>query len=165
MSGSFSTSWTIAQQAPLSLGFSRQGYWSGLPVPSPGVLPDPGIEPCVSCLGRQILYHWVTWGALVLIFYSSCSYCQFHSSSISSLKSWHHLTDILLLSFSSWVMSDSLWLHGWWQVRLLCPSLSSKICSNSCPLSQWCNPTISSSAAFFSFCLQSFTASGSFPLS
>ena len=37
--------WTVACQAPLSMGFSRQEYWSGLPLPSPGDLPDPGIEP------------------------------------------------------------------------------------------------------------------------
>ena len=40
----FVTPWTIAYQAPLSTGFSRQGYWSGLPFPSPGDLPNPGIE-------------------------------------------------------------------------------------------------------------------------
>ena len=39
------TPWTIARQAPLSMEFSRQEYWSGLPFPSPGDLPDPGIEP------------------------------------------------------------------------------------------------------------------------
>ena len=39
------TPWTIAHQAPLSVEFSRQEYWSGLPFPSPGDLPDPGIEP------------------------------------------------------------------------------------------------------------------------
>ena len=39
------TPWTVAHQAPLSMGFSRQEYWSGLPFPSPGGLPDPGIEP------------------------------------------------------------------------------------------------------------------------
>ena len=39
------TLWTVAQQAPLSMGFSRQEYWSGLPFPSPGDLPDPGIKP------------------------------------------------------------------------------------------------------------------------
>ena len=39
------TLWTVAHQAPLSMGFSRQEYWSGLPFPSPGDLPDPGIEP------------------------------------------------------------------------------------------------------------------------
>ena len=41
----FSTLWTVAQQAPLPMGFSRQEYWSGLPCPTPGDLPDPGIEP------------------------------------------------------------------------------------------------------------------------
>ena len=41
----FETPWTVAYQTPLSMGFSRQGYWSGLPFPSPGDLPDPGIEP------------------------------------------------------------------------------------------------------------------------
>ena len=40
----FATPWTVAYQAPLSLGFSRQEYWSGLPCPSPGDLPNPGIE-------------------------------------------------------------------------------------------------------------------------
>ena len=39
------TPWTVARQAPLSMEFSRQDYWSGLPFPSPGDLPDPGIEP------------------------------------------------------------------------------------------------------------------------
>ena len=41
----FATPWTVARQAPLSMGFSRQEYWSGLPCPPPGDLPDPGIEP------------------------------------------------------------------------------------------------------------------------
>ena len=41
----FANLWTVAHQAPLSLGFSRQEYWSGLPFPSPGDLPNPGIEP------------------------------------------------------------------------------------------------------------------------
>ena len=41
----FATQWTVAYQAPLSMGFSRQEYWSGLPCPPPGDLPDPGIEP------------------------------------------------------------------------------------------------------------------------
>ena len=43
--GLFATPWTVAYQAPLSMGLSRQEYWSGLPFPSPGELPSPGIEP------------------------------------------------------------------------------------------------------------------------
>ena len=45
-----STPWTVAHQAPLSMGFSRQGYWSVLPFPSPGALPDPRVEPLSLCL-------------------------------------------------------------------------------------------------------------------
>ena len=47
----------------LSMEFSSQEYWSGLPFPTPGNLPDPGIEPhdfCVSCIGKRILYHCAT---------------------------------------------------------------------------------------------------------
>ena len=46
----FATPWTIAHQAPLSMGFSRQEYWSRLPFPSPGDLPDPGIKPASPAL-------------------------------------------------------------------------------------------------------------------
>ena len=45
MYDSFATSWTIACQVPLSMGFPRQEYWSGLSIPSPGDLSDPGVEP------------------------------------------------------------------------------------------------------------------------
>ena len=61
------TPWTVARQAPLSMGFSRQGCWSGLQYPPPGDLPNPGIEPgspvfqadsyCVSYI-REALAHW-----------------------------------------------------------------------------------------------------------
>ena len=60
------------------------------------------------------------------------------------------------------VMSDSLQPHGLQHVSFPCPSPSPGACSNSCPLSQWCHPTILSSVVPFSFCLQSFPASGSF---
>ena len=62
-------------------------------------------------------------------------------------------------------MSDSLWPHELQHTRLLCPPLSPKVCSTSCPLSWWCYLIVSSSASLFSFCLQSFPASGSFPMS
>ena len=50
MSDSFVTPWTVAPQAPLSMGFPRQEYWSGLPFPSPGDLPNPGTEPVSPAL-------------------------------------------------------------------------------------------------------------------
>ena len=61
-------------------------------------------------------------------------------------------------------MSYSLHPHRLQHVRVPCPSPSPRACSNSCPLSQWCHPTISSSVVPFSSCLQSFLASGSFPM-
>ena len=48
MSNSFATPWTVPHQPPLSMGFPRQEYWSGLPFPSPGDLPDSGIDPAFS---------------------------------------------------------------------------------------------------------------------
>ena len=62
-------------------------------------------------------------------------------------------------------MSNSLQPHGLQHARLLCPSLSPRVCSNSCPLSQWCHPTSSSSVTPFSSCLHSFPASASFLMS
>ena len=62
-------------------------------------------------------------------------------------------------------MSDSLRPHGLQHARLPCPSPTPRACSNSCPLSQWCYPTISSSVVPFSSCLQSFPASGAFLVS
>ena len=75
---------------------------------------------------------------------------------------WNLFRDGLL--FSCLVMSDSLWPHGLQHTRLPCPSPSPRVCSNSCPLSQWCHPTISSSAASFPL-PQSFPVSGPFPMS
>ena len=51
----FATPWNVAHQAPPSMGFSRQEYWSGLPFPSPGDLPDPGIEPRSPALQADAL--------------------------------------------------------------------------------------------------------------
>ena len=60
----FATAWTVALQAPLSVGFSRQEYWSGLPYPPPGDLPHPGIEPLspsVSCTAGTSFTTSATW--------------------------------------------------------------------------------------------------------
>ena len=122
------------------MGFPRQEYWSGLPFPSPGIFPTRN-QSCVSqvsCIGRWILYCWTTREAPFL------------------------LSPVL---FSSSVLSDSLRPHGLQHARPPCPSPTPRSCSSSCPLSQWCHPTISFSVDRFSFCLQSFPASGSFPMS
>ena len=91
-------------------------------------------------------------------------------------KTWVWMLTLRGLSWGSFATASScccsvaqscptLRPHGLQHSRLPCPSPSLRICSNSCPLSRWCHPTISSSVARFSSCLQSFPASGSFPVS
>ena len=81
---------------------------------------------------------------------------------VSSLPEESHLVRLL---FSRSVVSDSLQIYGLQHARPPCPSPSPRACSNSCPLSQQCHPTISSSVVPFSSCPQPFPASGSFPMS
>ena len=69
------------------------------------------------------------------------------------------------VQFSRSVVSDSLWPHRLQHARLPCPSATPGVYPNSCLLSRWCHPTISSSVVSFSSCPQSFLASGSFPMS
>ena len=110
----FETLWTVARQAPLSMGFPRQGYWSGLPFPPPGDLAYPGIKPMSP--GSPALaggfFQTETPGKLIITL-------QFSS-----------------VHFSRSVMSDSLRPHGLQHARPPCPSPTSGAYSNSCPLSQ-----------------------------
>ena len=76
-----------------------------------------------------------------------------------------HFIHLLLLLLSRSVTSNSLWPHGLQHSRFPCPSPSSRACSKPYPSIWWCYLTISSSATLFSFCLQSFPASGSFAVS
>ena len=93
---------------------------------------------------------------------SLCSHSQLCTPrGLSVEKSRILAPDSWLSLFGHQVMSNSLQLHGPQHTRLPCPSLSPRICSNSCPLSRWCHPTISSSVTLFS-CPQSFPASRSF---
>ena len=89
--------------------------------------------------------------------------CHINTHLLKEIATW--VTYFMLLLFSCSDMSNSLQPHGLQHTRLFCPSVSPRVCSNSCPLSQWYQPTISSSVAPFSFCPQSFPASGSFPVS
>ena len=80
---------------------------------------------------------------------------------------WHpyslvHKSQQMASQFSCSVVSNSLWPHELQHARPPCPSPTPRVYSNSCPLSWWCHPTMSSSVVPFSSCLQSFPASGSF---
>ena len=77
---------------------------------------------------------------------------------------WQRYTNVSV-QFSYSVMSNSLWPRGLQHARPPCLSSTSGVYSNSCPLSQWCHPTISSFVVSFSSCLHSFPASGSFQMS
>ena len=81
------------------------------------------------------------------------------------LSSHSSHTLVSSVQFRHSVMSDSLWPHELQHTRPPCPSPTPRVYLNSCPLSSWCSPTISSSVVPFSSCLQSFPASGSFPMS
>ena len=81
------------------------------------------------------------------------------------IPSWGHHPHLLLLFFSCSVVSDSLWPHGFSTPSFPVLHHLPEVYSNSCPSSQWCHPTISSSVVPFSSCPQSFPASGSFQMS
>ena len=102
------------------------------------------------------LSDWVTKHSAKLIL-PSC--IPFH------VLKWMDLSSINSVQFSRSVVSNSLWSHEPQQARPPCPSPTPGVYSNSCPLSQWCHPTISSSVIPFSSHLQSFPASGAFPMS
>ena len=92
----FTTPWTITCQAPLSLWFPRQEYWSGLPFPSPGGSSRPRDWTCiswVSCIGRRILYPWATWEAWNVYHQSNLII-----SLIGKVAFWWHLCDFLTFS-------------------------------------------------------------------
>ena len=158
----FATPGTIAHQAPLSMGFSRQDYWSGLPFSSSGDLPDSGIKPRSPALQADSLLceppgkPWTPgissrdWS----VGDRSGTICEAFLEPSRSI-------------FSSVAQPCSTLRdpHGLQHARLPCPSPTPGACSNSCPLSRWCHPTISSSVIPFSSCLQSFPASESFPMS
>ena len=87
---------------------------------------------------------------------------------LRGLRLWKSIENnkyIFQVQFSHSVVSNSLRPHGLQHSRLPCPSPTPEACSNSCPLSRWCHPTISSSVIPFPSCLQSFPASRSFPRS
>ena len=92
----FATPWTVAYQAPPSMGFSRQEYWSGLPFPSPGDLPNPGIEPRSSALQAEV----DVFLELSCFFDDPTAVCSLISDSSafpkSSLNIWNFSVHVLL---------------------------------------------------------------------
>ena len=97
------------------------------------------------------------WGLISLRMYSMPLSC-----SLKKLNKFHVLYVVVIQSPSRVQLFSP---HGLQHARLTCPSTSPEVCPSSCTLHQWCHPAISSSDALFSFCPQSFSASGTFPMS
>ena len=148
---------TVAHHAPLCLGFPRQEYWSGWSLPSPGDLCNPGIEP-VSTVSPELQTDPLpTEPSGNNCFKPLCQFLLF--SKVNQPYLYISVQSAQLLSHVQ--LFATLELHS----KLLSSSPSPRACSNSCPSSRWCHPTISSFVIPFSSCLQSFPASGSFPMS
>ena len=109
----------------------------------------------LSFLPPSICHEVMGLDAMILVFWM-LSFKPTFSLSSSAFSS---------VQFSHSVVSDSLWIHGLQHARPPCPSPTAGVYSDSCPLSQWCHPTISSSVIPFSSCPQSSPASGSFQMS
>ena len=123
----FVTAWTIACQAPLSTEFSRQGYWSGLPFPFPGDLPDPGIEPRSSTLQADSLPYeppgkihlWINLGSNpVFATYQLCDLwyvTEFPGTSIS-LSNWRNPLVVQWLGLWTSITGGMGSILGWTKI-------------------------------------------------
>ena len=146
------TLWTVAHQTPLSMGFSRQEYWSGLQCPPPVDLPNAGIK--LTCLMSP---------ALAGSFFTTGVCFYFFSRGSSEPRGWIHVFCIgrrilypwvtSSVQFSCSVVSDSLRLHACSMPWLSCPSPTPRACWNSCPSSQWCHPAILEAKAIYIFAI------------
>ena len=131
----FATPWTVALQAPLSMGFSRQEYWSGLPFPSPGDLPKPGIKlvsPVSPALAGGFFTTSSTWKALFNEDYrkkkkkKSHSVCVYSNGEKTMYACWCSVAKSCR-TFAT---------PGLQLARFPCPSVAPGVCSNSRPLSR-----------------------------
>ena len=115
--------WTVACQAPLSVEFFLQGFWSGLPFPTTGDLPDPGIEPtspASPALGGGFFTTWATWEAPVIKYtHKRCSLSVCHSCWYSWSVTMAQYSESQRRSYGSdfpsesrSVVSEFLWPHG-----------------------------------------------------
>ena len=129
--------WTAAYQAPPSMGFSRQEYWSGMPLPSP--VQSWAVSKALTFPLSSLEINSIFFGPPMPLYFSenhtAASYTELQLCAV-------YLMFFDYLLFSRSVLSNSLQPHGLQHGRLPCPTLSPGVCSNSCPLSRWYHPTI-----------------------
>jgi len=139
----FATPYTAAQQAPLCMGFSRQEYWSGLPFPPSGDLPNPVIKPA----SLNVYLHWQA-GYLPIAHIHEYIHTvpkarkYYVSISYSSRCYWGpaQCTQTFgVLQFSRSVVFNSVWPHKPQHARPSCPLPTPGVYPNSCSLSRWCH--------------------------
>ena len=170
MSNSFVTPQTVAHQAPLIHGILQARILEWVPISCFRGSSKPRDQTHIFCIGRQILYYWAMWEAPIWL--SNWTILRHKGMILSTRKKKKNYSEgkkykkfLGVSQFSHSVMSDSLQPRGLQHARFLCPSPTPGPGLNSCPLSWWCHPTILSSITPFSSPLQSFPASGSFPMS
>ena len=123
----FSTPWTAAYQDPLSMGFSRQEYWCGLPLPSPGDLPDPGIEPGSLTLqadtlpsespGKPFFQLIFSLALFSAYFQFSCPFLPKNGAPFPHSPFWVNLKVFKFLSVSYVAEQISHWTATWFNSR------------------------------------------------
>ena len=91
----FATPWTVARQAPLSMGFPRQEYWSGLPFLLQGIFPTQGLNPCLLYC-KQILYCWATGGKLKAVQQDASAVLIISATFQASLLAWRYFTAMVI---------------------------------------------------------------------
>ena len=112
----FGISWTVALQAPLSMGFSRQEYWSELLFPTPGDLPDPGIEFTVSSIDSRVLYHWATW-----VFWDKLEWWAWWHTLSSVWGQWNFFPSLIGLALIFPLLFElvkTLFIHPTWYIDI-----------------------------------------------
>ena len=138
----FATAWIVACQAPLSMGFLRQEYWSGLPFPVPGGFPWPrdwNCVSCMSCIGRQICYWCITWEAPCTI-HKVEQKCFVLASRDLHSDSLHYQSGHCRQSYTGFdwdgrhYMREVYWLKssGFQLALYLCPATSIRLIMNVC---------------------------------
>ena len=131
---SFAAPWTIALQAPLSLEFSRQEYWSRLPFPTPRDPPSPGIQLPSLCIGRRILYHSTTWETLtqlktwldfgnwhlLLIYFDSILDISYFDTKMHLESPLHFISHIHGLISPGGIINSVGWVRKWGLEKVWC---------------------------------------------